>query len=290
MYTDSRVVLGYINNEHRRFYVYVGNRVDIIRHSTTADQWNYVSSEDNPADIGTRSIPAGEIGHSAWLQGPSILKKGRSEELREAPYELVDPDEDREVRPLVISSKKTSPEQHTSFGVHRFERFSTWWSLLRAIARIKHLAMSFQKFQKTSETFVSPVTPSVLTPNILLTQKMDSSMLPKALPDMDLKEAYRSQWKHVVVLSQEFWKKWRMQYLSNLQNKRKWTKTEVNLTEGDIVLLKNSEVTRDQWPMAVVERVFPSADNRVRTVQIRVAKDRKSFIRPICELIPLMRE
>lgn len=66
--------------------------------------------------------------------------------------------------------------------------------------------------------------PSVLTPNILLTQKIDSSMLPKDLPDMDLKEAYRSQWKHVVVLSQEFWKKWQMQYLSNLQNKRKWTK------------------------------------------------------------------
>lgn len=42
--------------------------------------------------------------------------------------------------------------------------------------------------------------------------------------------------------------------------------------------------------MAVVERVFPSADNRVRTVQIRVAKDRKSFICPICELIPLMQE
>lgn len=55
-------------------------------------------------------------------------------------------------------------------------------------------------------------------------------------------------------------------------------------------VVKNSEVTRDQWPMAVVERVFPSADNRVRTVQIRVAKERKSFIRPICELIPLMRE
>lgn len=88
-----------------------------------------------------------------------------------------------------------------------------------------------------------PDDPSVLTPNILLTQKMDSSMLPKVLPDMDLKEAYRSQWKHVVVLSQEFWKKWRMQYLSNLKNKRKWTKTEVNLTEGDIVLLKNNEVT-----------------------------------------------
>lgn len=71
-------------------------------------------------------IPAGEIGHCAWLEGPSILKKGRSEELREAPYELVDPNKDREVRPLLISSKKTSDEQLESFGVHRFERFSTW--------------------------------------------------------------------------------------------------------------------------------------------------------------------
>lgn len=77
---------------HRRCYVYVGNRVDIIRHSTTADQCNYVSSEDNPADIGTRSIPAGEIRHSAWLPGPSILKNGHSDELREALYEPVDPD------------------------------------------------------------------------------------------------------------------------------------------------------------------------------------------------------
>lgn len=194
MYTDSRVVLGYINNEHRRFYVYVGNRVDIIRHSTTADQWNYVSSEDNPADIGTKSIPPGEIGHSAWLQGPSILKKGRSEELREAPYELVDPDEDREVRPLVISSKKTSAEQHTSFGVHRFERFSTWWSLLRAITRIKRLAMSFQKFQKTSETFVSPVTPDELSQSeLFIVKQVQRECFPKEVSAlMEGRELHRT--------------------------------------------------------------------------------------------------
>lgn len=84
------------------------------------------------------------------------------------------------MRPLVISSKKTSAEQHTSFGVHRFERFSTWWSLLRAIARIKRLAMSFQKFQKTSETFVSPVTPDELSQSeLFIVKQVQRECFPK---------------------------------------------------------------------------------------------------------------
>jgi hypothetical protein len=32
-YSDSKIVLGYIHNETRRFHVYVGNRVDRIRNS-----------------------------------------------------------------------------------------------------------------------------------------------------------------------------------------------------------------------------------------------------------------
>lgn len=79
------------------------------------------------------------------------MKNEHKEELRETPYELVDRDEDRGLRPLDVSSKKTSAEQRTSFDVHRFEIFSTWWSLVRAIARIKRLANSFRKFQKASK-------------------------------------------------------------------------------------------------------------------------------------------
>ena len=49
-WTDSKVVLGYLNNEARRFHVFVANRVQRIKHSTRTDQWNYVESEKNPAD------------------------------------------------------------------------------------------------------------------------------------------------------------------------------------------------------------------------------------------------
>lgn len=37
-YTDGKVVLGYINNQSQRFYVYVNNRVQRIRQTTKPDQ------------------------------------------------------------------------------------------------------------------------------------------------------------------------------------------------------------------------------------------------------------
>ena len=42
-FTDSRTVLGYIHNETRRFYVYVTNRIQPIRLSTSPEQWEYTS-------------------------------------------------------------------------------------------------------------------------------------------------------------------------------------------------------------------------------------------------------
>ena len=44
-YTDSQVVLGYINNKSRRFYVYVANRVDKILKLSSRVQWNFVPTE-----------------------------------------------------------------------------------------------------------------------------------------------------------------------------------------------------------------------------------------------------
>lgn len=47
--------------------------------------------------------------------------------------------------------------------------------------------------------------PTVLTPAMLLTQKVDS--VPAPLGDLDLKDVYRSQWKYVQGLTDSFWKR-----------------------------------------------------------------------------------
>lgn len=38
-YSDSKLVLGYINDQTRRLYVYVANRVRRIKKSTIPEQW-----------------------------------------------------------------------------------------------------------------------------------------------------------------------------------------------------------------------------------------------------------
>lgn len=134
-YTDSKVVLGYINNTSRRFYVYVANRVTRIRKSTYPEQWHYVSTDNNPADHGTRSLPATRLKHTNWFSGPAFLARAGTEDVSQpAPLDLQDPDADSEIRPQVATfSTKTTETQSFS---ERFERFSSWKSLIRAVARI----------------------------------------------------------------------------------------------------------------------------------------------------------
>lgn len=98
-YSDSKVVLGYINNESRRFYVYVNNRVQRIRRSSQPEQWHYVPTDQNPADHASRSVPAGHLTLSTWLTGPAFLSStARSRPDDEASFNLVDPESDAEIR------------------------------------------------------------------------------------------------------------------------------------------------------------------------------------------------
>lgn len=55
-YPDSKVVLGYIQNESRRFYVYVANHVQTIHNATDPSQWRYIDTAINPADLATLNL------------------------------------------------------------------------------------------------------------------------------------------------------------------------------------------------------------------------------------------
>ena len=70
-WTDSRVVLGYIKNDVRRFKTFVANRTQQIRENTEVRQWQYVPTRENPADDVSRSLNAERVDSgSCWFQGP----------------------------------------------------------------------------------------------------------------------------------------------------------------------------------------------------------------------------
>ncbi|TKS65471.1 hypothetical protein D9C73_028149 [Collichthys lucidus] len=141
-YTDSKVVLGYIFNDKRRFYVYVHNRVERIRRSTQAHQWHYVPTHLNPADHATRGLPAEHLSHSTWLSGPPFLTDSSQGQTQEVPFDLINPEHDTELRPEVVSCA-TSLSKGT-LGAARFERFSSWSRLLKTITRLLHIVTCFK--------------------------------------------------------------------------------------------------------------------------------------------------
>ena len=55
-WSDSMVALWWIKEVHKRWGVWVQNKVEVIRGNTSPDIWLHVSSTSNSSDISTRSI------------------------------------------------------------------------------------------------------------------------------------------------------------------------------------------------------------------------------------------
>lgn len=147
-YTDSKVVLGYIHNETRHFYVYVNNRVLRIRRSTRPEQWHFVPADCNPADLATRSVAASRFESTLWFTGPTFLLNVDCNTKDLSTFDLIDADKNQEIRPQVSTAVTTSPNQ---FKTHCFSRFSTWRSLVRAITCLIHIAQSYKKQRSTHD-------------------------------------------------------------------------------------------------------------------------------------------
>ncbi|KAK3742217.1 hypothetical protein QZH41_000664 [Actinostola sp. cb2023] len=132
-WTDSKVVLGYIHNESRRFHVFVANRVQEIQESTRAEQWRYVDTKQNPADEASRGMKARELPMSRWILGPSFLWEEKSKWPTTDSQGGAISEDDPDVKKSVAMATSTEGEERASLE-RRLEYFSDWYRAKRAIA------------------------------------------------------------------------------------------------------------------------------------------------------------
>lgn len=153
----------------------------------------------------------------------------------------------------------------------------------------------------TTNELEDPVAPQPLCPNQLLTMKsrIVVSPPPPSLPREDL--YLRKRWRRVQHIANEFWSRWRKDYLQNLQPRCKWNRPKRNLSVGDIVVLKDDDAPRNMWRLARVEETYPSEDNLVRNVRIALGdrelekdgnrKSKTTYLeRPVQKLVLLLEE
>jgi Pao retrotransposon peptidase/Protein of unknown function (DUF1759)/Family of unknown function (DUF5641)/Putative peptidase (DUF1758)/Integrase zinc binding domain len=80
LFTDSKVLLAWIKGTKHLTDPYVANRVDKIKEFTSAAEWKYVKSSENPADCATRGLnPEALTNFELWWHGPNWLKQSQNE-------------------------------------------------------------------------------------------------------------------------------------------------------------------------------------------------------------------
>ena len=120
----------------------------------------------------------------------------------------------------------------------------------------------------TVETLNDANSPTPASPSNLLTLKSSVIMPPPgefSPPDLYSKK----RWQHVHHIAEEFWNRWRKEFLQSLQPRQIWKKQTPNFTIGDIVLLKD-ECQQNQWPMARIVSIETDEKNVVRTATLHV--------------------
>lgn len=96
----------------------------------------------------------------------------------------------------------------------------------------------------TAEHFTDPSRPEPLTPNNMLTMKSTVILPP---PGQFVKEDLylRKMWLRVQFSANEFWIRWKTEYLLSLQPQQKWHKHRRNSKINNIVLLQDNLVPRN---------------------------------------------
>ncbi|XP_065182304.1 uncharacterized protein LOC135813015 [Sycon ciliatum] len=127
-WTDSMNVLGWIRSHSRRFKVDIGNRVSELQNATKPSQWRHVPGKQNPADKGTRGLPAKELAEDrVWWHGPAFL----SQQPDVWPPEK---SASTEGLPGVIQRETTFTLAVTPTTRLQASRYRTWEQLLRVTA------------------------------------------------------------------------------------------------------------------------------------------------------------
>lgn len=98
----------------------------------------------------------------------------------------------------------------------------------------------------------------------------------RPIPDQDFSEFKANQlkrWQLVQKISQNFWKKWRNEYLNQLQIRAKWNTKKQEMQLGDLVMLKEANLPPNSWPLGRIVEKHPGKDGITRVVSVKTPKN-----------------
>ena len=153
-WSDSMDVLYWIHSPSRNFKPFVSHRVGEIQSIARPDQWFYVPTKSNPADVVSRGASvANLVDNALWWEGPGFLQRSPAD-WPETPvaHHKLHPDAQSEEKRTTLVSVQQEPEDYRLDP----KRFSSWTRLRRITALVLRFVNNLREpTRKTGSLSVS---------------------------------------------------------------------------------------------------------------------------------------
>ena len=148
-WTDSHIVLSWLAQPANTWKTFVANRVQHIKNNSTFEQWYYVPSSDNPADVVSRGCsPSTLANHTLYWQGPQWLVNSQEHWPTKPETRISDTCLELKKNASVLMVNAKEPDI--------FERFSKFQRLVRVLAYIfRWKNKTFQRESVSSQTLTA---------------------------------------------------------------------------------------------------------------------------------------
>ncbi|XP_052855110.1 uncharacterized protein LOC128263878 [Drosophila gunungcola] len=138
-WTDSTIVLAWLNKPAFQWATFVANRVTKIIQVTSAEHWAHVRSEHNSADLASRGVSLQDLVHSQlWWKGPDWLQQPKGQWPTQG---LATPVTDLEQRAVKVNFAKALSDDF-------LERFSKLDKALRVLAYVLRFTQRCRKMPR----------------------------------------------------------------------------------------------------------------------------------------------
>ncbi|GBP39307.1 hypothetical protein EVAR_20535_1 [Eumeta japonica] len=260
-WTDSTIVLSWLQTPPHLLQTFEGNRVSRIINCGFKIKWRHLPSQMNPADVISRGCNGAELlMHPLWW-GPEWLQNAE----KFWPQNLIKTEHD------LPGLFKRSTVAHICAHELKFELIE------RTRAKPAELLMSDLPADRVTSSGVF---------NTVQTDFAGKSLL--AVPEYDWDEtpmSRLSRFQVVQAISQHFWRKWNNLYLHQLQMRNKWFSVANPPKVGDLVLIKKDNLPSLKWRRGRIEEMLPGKDGVVRVVILRTQSGK--ITRPVVKICRL---
>ncbi|XP_072395197.1 uncharacterized protein [Diabrotica undecimpunctata] len=154
-----------------------------------------------------------------------------------------------------------------------YERFVTLLTQIEGVLNSRPLSAL-----SSNPSDLLPLTPA----HFLIGRAMDF------VPEINLSNSSitsLSRFQQLQQLRRHFWKRWSLEYISELQERKKWKVNQSKIQTDTLVLIKERNLPPLNWCLGRVEVLHPGADGVTRVVTIRTSKGLiKRAVTNICPL------